>query len=82
MCVCSCYAEQVAGSIWPGLPPSIPLNILAAWLQQHTHAHTSGGKKSLKNQPLAEERPTEAVGEEKSANPPIRSAERNITHQF
>lgn len=47
----------------------------------HTCTHFRG-EKSLKNQPLAEERPTEAVGEEKSANPPIRSAERNITHQF
>lgn len=38
-----------------------------------------GGIKTLKkkkeNQPLAE-------GEEKSANPPIRPAERNIAHQF
>lgn len=60
----------------------------------HTCTHTSGaggvsvggeggggggGIKSLKkkkeNQPLAE-------GEEKSANPPIRPAERNIAHQF
>lgn len=34
------------------------------------------------NQPLAEERPMEAEGEEKSANPAIRSAEKNIAHQF
>lgn len=47
----------------------------------HTCTHFGGERVSgsLKNQPLAEERPTEAVGEEKSANPPIRSAERNNT---
>lgn len=45
---------------------------------QHTHAHTKK-KKSLKNQPVPEERPAEAeaAGEEKSANPAIRSALRH-----
>lgn len=85
MCVCSCYAEQVAGSIWSGFLPSIPLNILAVQLE-HMHAHTLTKKKKKNkgkekknrdiHEPVPEERPTDAAGEEKSANPPIRSVVR------
>lgn len=77
MCVCSCYAEQVAGSIWPpSLHHSEYSNSLAAAVQLiRAYTHTQPPpppKKSEQNIPDPGDMPT-AAGEEKSANPLIKS---------
>lgn len=54
----------------------------------HACAHSEKTKKNKGNKknihkPVVEERPTDAAGEEKSANPPIRSVlKKDTKHQF